>query len=90
MFVEAEFFGRPESAIELPLINAACGALSRTMRSAMSEGGVHWLWSACGMSYRFFGVSMMNGIRQSAVTPVSRSSSAMLSVSRITALFATA
>jgi hypothetical protein len=59
------------------------------MTSAMASGGTQRLWSALGMSWRFWGVSMVPGKTQLTFMFFCLSSAAMLSTKRTMALLET-
>src|SRR5262249_2951793 len=77
----------PVTGIAAPCIALAASEARNSTTSASASGATQRRGSALGMSLRFCGVSMMLGRTQFTLMPLSRSSAAMLSVRRITALF---
>src|SRR5260221_597462 len=79
---------RPVTGIAAPWIARAASEARNKITSASASGATQRRGSAPGMSARFCGVSMTLGSTQLTLMPLSRSSADMLSVIRITALFA--
>ena len=77
----------PTTGSATPCTARACSEQRKVMTAARSPGATHFFGSASGIAARFGGVSMMLGSTQLTLMFCSRSSPAMASVMRITALF---